>query len=120
MGSPRPTRTRYLVLAWLSVAALLAYMDRACLCVIVGRVNNDLGLSNELMGWVLGAFNLSYALLQIPSGGLGNRWGSRLALPVMCALWSVSLGATAWAGGFIALYASRLVMGAAQAGLFPC
>ena len=60
----------------------------------------DLGLSKTQMGWVLGSFFWGYALLQIPSGWIGDRFGSRGPLTVFSAVWSLATGAMALAGGY--------------------
>jgi MFS family permease len=72
------------------------------------------------MGEVLGAVFIAYALLQIPSGWVAYRLGTRRALPALAALWSACAAALALATGYAALYAGRLGSGAAQAGVFPC
>src|SRR5204863_5669439 len=60
MGSPsavaseadlRPTWVRYLVLASLCLAAMLAYIPRNCIGVAEADIRSDLGLSKEQMSW---------------------------------------------------------------------
>jgi MFS family permease len=125
------TRVRFLVLAWLCLAALIAYVCRNSLAVAEKTIRQDLGLTNlslfgtvftpeDQMGWVMSAFFLTYAFLQVPTGWLGQQWGTRRALPFFSVLWSAFTAAIAVAPGWIALLGARLGMGAAQAGLFPC
>jgi MFS family permease len=77
------------------------------------------------MGWALGVFFWAYALFQIPTGLLADAWGPRRALTLFGLLGAitVAMGAgTLWldaATGFALLLASRVLMGIAQAGLFP-
>lgn len=118
-GDPSPTRVRYGVLAWLCAAAVIAYIQRNCIGVAEEAIRVDLELTREQMGQVMGAFFLTYAVFQIPTGWIGHVWGSRRALPLFSALWSVSTG-LAVLGGFPMLYLTRLSTGAAQAGIFPC
>jgi MFS family permease len=116
----RTTRVRYLVLGWLCLAACLAYLHRACLAVPATNIEKELGLDLKEMGWVMAAFFLGYTIFQLPAGWLGDRWGTRRALPIFTVLWSAATGLMALPGGFLALFGSRLAMGAAQAGIFPC
>ena len=44
-------------------------------------IRGELGISEQAMGWIGSAFFASYALLQLPSGWLSHRLGSRRALP---------------------------------------
>src|SRR5205823_4336627 len=63
---------------------------------------------------------LTYSIMQIPSGWLAQRWKPRRALAVFAAGWSMALVLLALATGLTGLRAARLVMGALQAGIFPC
>ena len=114
-----PTRVRYLVLVSLCLAAALAYIPRNCIGVAEGDIRASLGLSKEEMSVVMSSFFITYALLQIPSGWLAHIWGTRRALTLFAAAWSVASGLTALAGLPLLLLA-RLGMGGAQAGLFTC
>ena len=64
----------------------------------------------------LGAFYLGYTIFQIPSGWLGQRWGSRLCLTVCCVAWSVATLGSGLSIGFLSLFATRFLMGVAEAG----
>ena len=110
---------RYLVLAWLCLAAALAYGQRLLLGLCTTLVQNDLELSDEAMGWVLGAFFITYAAFQIPGGWLASRWGSRAALALCVAGCSLAATCTGAAVGLTTLLLLRLAAGAGQAGIFP-
>jgi MFS family permease len=138
-SSDRPTSVRYGVLAWLCAAATIAYLQRNCISVAVGTIQDDLGLTKYQMGLVLSSFYWTYAVFQIPGGWLVKIWGSRFTLPLYSTFWSVSALLTALAGTFftfwlaqstgftgVAIFVawlwllfSRLLGGAAQAGIFP-
>ena len=72
-----PSRARYAVMAFLCVLSFLTYFDRVCIVRVQGDMQHDLHLSDEQFGLVLGAFWLAYALFEIPSGFLGDRYGAR-------------------------------------------
>jgi sugar phosphate permease len=119
-GNQRPSRTRHHVTWWLAVAAVLAYLCRNSLVVAESQLRADLGLSESQMGFILGpAFFWTYALAQIPTAWLGERFGTRKCLPIFSAAWSVASAMIALATGFGWVLASRLASGVAQAGLFP-
>ena len=121
----RPSFVRYGVLAWLCTAAALAYVHRVCLGIAESTVRTDLGISEEWMGLAMGGFFYTYALCQIPTALLTDRWGPRRALCLFGTLGAltVALAALTWFLGPVAAFAvlltSRLTMGVAQAGLFP-
>jgi MFS family permease len=114
------TRVRYLVLAWLCLAATIAYVQRNSLSVAESTIRAELGLSEDAMGMAMGAFFLVYALLQLPSGWLGHTWGTRRALSLYSLAWSGIAGLMGLCTGFVSLFLVRCGMGAAQAGIFPC
>ncbi|MCA9133442.1 MAG: MFS transporter, partial [Planctomycetales bacterium] len=116
---PRPSHIRYRTLAWLTVAAALAYLCRNAVGVAESTIRKDLGFTLEQSGWFMGAFFWSYSLLQVPSGWLSERWGTRLALSVFAFGWSVATFGIGVAPGFGLLIVAQLLMGVAQAGIFP-
>ncbi|HKB04013.1 MAG TPA: MFS transporter [Gemmataceae bacterium] len=121
----RPTNVRYVVLFALCLAAGLAYIHRGCLSVVESTARADLGLSPRDMGWAIGSFFWAYALFQIPTGLLVDRWGPRRSLTLFGLLGAVTVAMSAGtlgvdaATGFAILLVARVLMGIAQAGLFP-
>jgi MFS family permease len=110
---------RYLVLAALCLAAMMAYIPRNCIGVVEGDIRESLHLSKSEMSWVMSAFFITYAVFQIPTGWLGHACGARRALSLFAAAWSLASGLIGPAMGLPLLLLARLCMGAAQAGLFP-
>jgi sugar phosphate permease len=118
-GSARPTRVRHIVL-WLTVLAyMITYMDRVVISVTAPAIQEEFGLSLVTMGFVFSAFQLSYALFQIPGGWLGDRFGPRRALSGIVTWWSLFTAATAatWSAG--SLIVCRFIFGMGEAGAFP-
>jgi ACS family glucarate transporter-like MFS transporter len=121
-SAPGETATfvRYLVLSWLCVASLIAYMDRGCMAIAKEEIRADLDFSSDEMGQLFAAFFFTYGLLQIPMAGLAQRWGTRAALPVFSVCWSLATGMCGLVNGYAGLLIARLGMGTAEAGIFPC
>lgn len=99
---------------------MLAYLHRFCISVPYETIRDDLSLTPRQMNLVLGSFFAGYSLLQIPSGWLGDRWGSRRALALFAAVWSVATACMGLANGFLVALAAWVVNGIGQAGIFPC
>jgi sugar phosphate permease len=116
----RPTQVRYVVLAALCAAAMIAYVHRSCIAVPAGIIQRDLNLSDEQIARVMSGFYLGYALFQLPSGWLGDRLGTRVALTLFALIWSTATGLMALGSGFGVLYFLWLINGMGQAGIFPC
>lgn len=115
----KPSRTRYWVVVFAVTLAVIQYIDRVCISKSKSDIQQDLHLSDPEMGWVLGAFGLAYALFEIPSGWMGDRYGPRQALIRVVLWWSFFTFATGWTGGFMSLVIVRFLFGAGEAGCFP-
>jgi sugar phosphate permease len=115
----RPTRIRYLVVMVTTLAAVLLYLHRFCLSFVERYIAEDLRLTNEQIALLLSAFFWTYALAQVPSGWLSDRYGARLVLALYIAGWSLFTGLTGAAVAFRLLLALRFGCGLAQAGAFP-
>jgi MFS family permease len=115
----RPSNVRRHVL-WLTVAIyMITYMDRVVISTAAPLIQKDFNFSLETMGWIFSAFQIGYALCQIPGGWLGDRFGARRALSGVVIWWSVFTAATAtmWSAG--SLFVCRLLFGMGEAGSFP-
>lgn len=115
---------RFAILSYLCAVAVIAYIQRAAISVPAKQVAADLHFDAETWAWEMGliqsAWYWSYAFVQLPAGWFADRVGSRRALAIFCTLWSLATFLTAFATSFPSLLALWSLMGAAQAGAFPC
>src|SRR5262245_61117783 len=95
----RPTYVRYWVVAATAFAALWMYIDRVCFSTLAPGIGEELGIGEQDMSFVLGAFFFTYALFQIPVGSLADRFGPRVVLTIAIIAWSLCTAATALATG---------------------
>jgi sugar phosphate permease len=116
----RPTYVRHVVLAALCLITTINYIQRNSLGGAETTVRADLHLERKDTGDAMGAFFLTYALCQVPSGWLAQRWGGRRALTIYATGWSILMAFTAAARSKEDLVVTRGLMGAFQAGIFPC
>jgi len=116
----RPTIIRHLVLAALCAITTINYIQRNSIGGAETTIRADLHLTRNDTGDAMSAFFLTYALCQVPSGWLAQRWGGRRALALYAAGWSIVMAFTAAATNLPALIGTRWAMGALQAGIFPC
>ena len=116
---PKPTKTRWLVLVLISFMYLITYMDRSNISVAQPEIAKQFGLSKTAMGLILAAFTWAYALGQIPSGWLGDRFGPKRVLTVIMTLWSATAVMTGAAFGFGSLFGARFLLGLSESGAFP-
>ena len=115
----KPTGTRWFVLVLISFMYLITYMDRSNISIAQPEIAKQFGLSKSAMGLVLAAFTWAYALGQVPSGWLGDRFGPKRVLTVIMTLWSGTAVMTGAAFGFGSLFGARFLLGLSEAGAFP-
>jgi len=117
---PRPTRVRYYVLAALCVVTVINYVQRNSVGGLVQPIVADLRTDDEHIGDSGLWFFFIYAVFQIPTGIVAQRYGPRRALAAYAVGWSLATIGMALAGEIGGFIAFRGLMGAMQAGIFPC
>ncbi len=128
MISLRAMPVRFRILAVLIALSLINYLLRNNLSVAMPSIREEFGFTSTEIGWILGSFNLTYTLFQIPGGIFGETIGHRRALAVIAITWGVltfltgfapSLMAASATGAMVSLIIVRLLMGIANAPIFP-
>lgn len=119
LPADRPTCIRYQIVGLVTLMAVLLYLDRLCLSILEGYVREDLGIDKSEADVLLGVFFLAYALGQVPSGWLSDRYGARAMLALYILGWSVFTGLLGLAQGLIVLLLFRFGCGLFQAGAYP-
>ncbi len=104
----------------LVILGMVTFLDRINISVAGSSIMADLKLSPAEWGWVQSAFILSYGLLQIPMGALGDRFGHRKILTAIVLWWSAFTAFTGLAGGLASLLIIRFMFGIGEAGSSPC
>ena len=115
----QPSRVRHLVVLSLVLMSVLLYLDRFCVGMAEPFIKQDLGLSTFQVGIFFSAFFLTYALGQVPSGWLSDRFGARWMLMLYILAWSFFTAMMGLSYGFAMLLLMRAAYGAGQAGAYP-
>jgi MFS family permease len=118
-SSPAPSRTRYGVIYYGVALAVIQYIDRVCIGQARGAIQESLHLEKSQMGWIFGSFALAYALFEVPTGWLGDKFGPRKTLMRVVLWWSFFTAATGWAWSRASMIIIRFLFGAGEAGCFP-
>jgi len=111
---------KYVVLAFLCAIAIISYVQRLGIQTAYLPIQRELVIGTEKFGLIGTAWLIGYAIMQVPAGWLADRWGSRTALALYGALWSILTGLLGLCQDFWTLLALWFLMGMAQAGVFPC
>ena len=125
MSQERPTHVRYLIITILFVVSCFSFADRSALSQAVTSMPADLDMTAGRLQYLLFAFGLAYALGQLPSGGLLDRFGSKRVYGIAIIGWSICAFLTAFAGylaasaAFTAIFLLRVLSGLFQSPVFP-
>ncbi|GIM46897.1 hypothetical protein DNHGIG_24460 [Collibacillus ludicampi] len=110
---------RWIIAMLLGIGCVVNVFDRTNMSVATASLMQEYGLSKVQMGIILSAFSWSYALTQIPIGILLDRIGIKWIMRIGTLLWSVATLMTAIVSGKGLIILSRLILGVAEAPMFP-
>lgn len=110
---------RFFLICGAFLLSVLMWIDRACISAAKEDIATDLDFSDVQMGWVMGAFTLGYALFQVPSGKLAERYGPRTVMTVVCIAWSLFTGLTGVVRGLLPMIGLRFLFGVGESGGYP-
>jgi len=103
----------------LGFGVLVNYFDRVNLSVAKDALQRDFGMSNVVFGYLLSAYNWTYAALQLPSGVLLDLFGVEIVGRISPLIWAAACFGGAFAPGLRTFFASRLLLGVGEAPTFP-
>ena len=115
----KPTHARFGVLALITLATMLNYVDRSVMGVAQPSLVAELAIGPEVMGLIFSAFSWTYALAQIPGGLVLDKLGTRLTYGLSLGLWSLATMLHGLMSSVVGLFSARLALGVAEAPCFP-
>ncbi len=140
-SAARPTRVRYVFLAYAAALSLILYLDRICISKSAEAIQRELGLDKFLLGCVFSAFTVGYTLFEVPSGAWGDRYGPKRVLCRIVLWWSLFTALTGGVmqftldsgyrlglfgldvpilfNGFLLMVLVRFLFGVGEAGAYP-
>ena len=115
-NQPRPTATRWIIVALLFFAAVLNYVDKNTLSLLAPTIQKDLGLTDQDYANIQNAFQVAYTIALLASGVIVDRLGSRLGLALFVGWWSLANVLTGLARSAASLAGFRFLLGLGEAG----
>ena len=110
---------RWRILPLLFAGYFAAYIDRVNVGFAALTMNQTLGLTAAQYGLGGGLFFAGYVAFGVPSNLVLARLGARVWLPLIMVAWALASLLNASATGPASFYVIRLVLGVAEAGLYP-
>ncbi len=103
----------------LVLAYVISFIDRTNIALAKTHLAADIGISAAAYGLGAGLFFLSYAFLEVPSNLMMHRVGARWWITRIMITWGLLSAGMAFVSGEVSFYVMRVLLGAAEAGLFP-
>lgn len=104
----------------LSVANIMAYVDRQIITLQVEPIKQDLGISDTQISLLQGfAFAIFYAVLAVPLGRLADSKNRKWIISVGVFLWSLATLSCGLAKSYVQLFIARMFIGIGEATLSP-
>lgn len=99
--------------------SFLLYLHRYSWNIVGPELQDDFGLSNTQAGFLFSLFYYPYAIAQIPSGVVIDRFGPHRFLSIAIVAWSAAIAAIGQSASLPLIGGCRLLFGMAQAGCYP-
>lgn len=112
-----PELSRLAILLALSI--FINYIDRGNLSIAAPHIKDELSLSYSQLGILFSSFFWTYAIFQIVSGWLVDRFPVNWVLALGILLWSAATLGTGLVSGFKLLLAMRLILGIGESVAYP-
>ena len=119
-ATPYPDRKyAWFVVFVLILASLIAFIDRQVVAIVVGPMQEDLGVGDTEIGWLYGVFALFYAVAALPIATLADTKSRKTIIAVGIALWSLLTIACGLARNYWQIFFARMGVGIGEATLNP-
>jgi len=97
----------------------MSFLDRTNVALAKAQLAVDVGISAAAYGLGSGIFFIGYALLEVPSNLAAHRIGPRRWIARIAVTWGILSTAMMFVQGEWSFYVLRVLLGIAEAGLFP-
>ena len=115
----KPTHFRWIIVAMLFLSTTIVYFDRVILGILAPRLESEMGWSEQEYGYIVFAFQMTYAIGTLLMGYLIDRLGTRLGFLLAVFIWGLASLSHIVAKSWIGFAISRMGLGIGQAANFP-
>jgi MFS family permease len=114
-----PKAYAWYVFSLVFMLMIFDYIDRQIIASLFPFLKQEWGLSDVQCGMLVAALNWSITIFAFPVGLLADRWSRKKTVGLMSTIWSLGTLACAFPQSYYQLFATRLLVGAGEAGYAP-
>ncbi|HWW64532.1 MAG TPA: MFS transporter [Sphingomonadaceae bacterium] len=110
-----PERQGWYAVSVIAVVTTFALLDQGIIGLLIQQIKTDFALTDTEAGLLLGpAFVIFYAFLGLPLSRYVDRANRTIIMSIGIFVWSIATAACSLASSFIALFLSRIMVGAGE------
>jgi len=118
-SSGKRSSFRWVIVALLFYSTTIVYFDRVILGILAPYITAEVGWSEQEYGYVVFAFQLTYAIGPLFIGYVIDRLGTRWGLSLAVIVWGIASLSHAAARSWLGFAFARLGLGIGQSANFP-
>ena len=115
----RRTNFRWVIVALLFFSTTIVYFDRVILGILAPQLGSQMGWNEQQYGYIVFAFQLTYAIGPFIAGYIIDRIGTRWGFSIAVIVWSLASLSHAAASSWMGFVFARMGLGIGQAANFP-
>jgi len=112
-------KLRWLIATLLFLATVINYIDRQTLSIAIPVIRDELGITNSDYSRIVFAFLLAYTIMQVVSGKVIDRLGTRTGFSIFISWWSIASILHMFANTVAGFSFFRFLLGMGEAGNWP-
>ena len=116
----KPTMVRWLIFILMLILGAINYIDRTSLGIAMPYIQDEFGIEDDrIVGLLHSAFFWAYALMQIPSGFLADRFKTRTIIAIATIVWGAFQAVGAACHQILTLALTRVGLGVSESPIMP-
>jgi MFS transporter, ACS family, tartrate transporter len=107
------------ILPYILLLYIISYLDRINIGFAALTMNQELSITSQQFGLLVGVFFISYSLFEIPSNLILHKVGARVWIARILIVWGIVAALTGFVRTVHQLYIVRFLLGLGEAGFYP-
>lgn len=114
------SKLRWHLLPYLMLLYIMAMIDRVNIGFAALQMNQELGITPSMFGFIAGIFFIAYFFFEVPSNVIMHRVGARKWITRILISWGLVTVFTGFVHTSTQFAILRVLLGVAEAGFYPC